>query len=257
MYVCLFANLVGNELGQVVSDVSGVIFGGTLERMLTKLSLIQTPPLTTQQRQLPVSRNVAMAGAVVGVIIGCALGATTLLFVDLEARDRIQRAGQLRDIVNDMIALQPQPKYNNNNNNNSDDEYVTSAGGGFRTSCSRCTVYIADDSNDITLTNNNNNNNNSSNSTTTTTRLKLMKEADSPSVRQSAESARFILSSDRNVLYVPVMSSKQTTASVGNKEVLAVVALYAANQAGFVEEDVVAAQIMARHIAIFMNRLSD
>ena len=254
MYVCLFANLVGNELGQVVSDVSGVIFGGTLERMLTKLSLIQTPPLTTQQRQLPVSRNVAMAGAVVGVIIGCALGATTLLFVDLEARDRIQRAGQLRDIVNDMIALQPQPKYNiDNNNNNGDDEYVTSAGG-FRTSCSRCTVYIADDSNDITLTNNNNN---SSNSTTTTTRLKLMKEADSPSVRQSADSARFILSSDRNVLYVPVMSSKQTTASVGNKEVLAVVALYAANQAGFVEEDVVAAQIMSRHIAIFMNRLSD
>ena len=206
-----------------------------------------------------------MAGAVVGVIIGCALGATTLLWVDLDARDRIQRAGQLRDIVHDMIALPPQPQQQR------ETEQLV---GGFRTPCATCTVYIADASNDaVTLTdgnrnsNNENNSNSNNNNNSPTTRLKRMKDADSPSVRQCAETGRFILSSDRHVLYVPVPKRKSIPAaaaaannssSSSTGETMVVVALEAAtNHAGFVQEDVVAAQIMARHIAIFMDRLSE
>jgi hypothetical protein len=97
------ATMTAAACGQVISDVSGVVFGGTLERFLTRMRLIQAPELTTAQRQLPLCRNVAMLGAVLGVITGCALGATTLLLVDLEARERIHRATQLRDIVADMM----------------------------------------------------------------------------------------------------------------------------------------------------------
>ena len=178
--------------------------------------------------------------------------------MDLDARDRIQRAGQLRDIVHDMIALPPQPQQQR------ETEQLV---GGFRTPCATCTVYIADASNDaVTLTdgNRNSNNENSSNDNNSpTTRLKRMKDADSPSVRQCAETGRFILSSDRHVLYVPVPKRKSIPAannssSSSTGETMVVVALEAAtNHAGFVQEDVVAAQIMARHIAIFMDRLSE
>jgi len=98
------ATMSAAAAGQVVSDVSGVVFGGTLERFLTRLSLIEAPALTPAQRQLSICRNVSMAGAVLGVIFGCALGATTLLLVDLEARDRMDRATQLREIVTDMMS---------------------------------------------------------------------------------------------------------------------------------------------------------
>lgn len=94
--------LTAAAMGQVVSDVCGVVFGGSLERFLTRMNLIANPGLTTAQRQLPICRNVSMAGAVLGVICGCLMGATTLLLVDLDARDRIDRATKLREIVTDM-----------------------------------------------------------------------------------------------------------------------------------------------------------
>jgi hypothetical protein len=102
----LFCNVqqTAAAAGQVVSDVSGVVFGGTLERVLSRMGLIPAPTLTNAQRQLSICKNVSMAGAVVGVIIGCALGACTLLLVDLDARHRIERAQQLREIVTDMIS---------------------------------------------------------------------------------------------------------------------------------------------------------
>lgn len=97
------ATMTAAAAGQVVSDVSGVVFGGSLERLLTKARWITPPHLTPAQRQLPICRNVSMLGAVVGVICGCALGAMTLLLVDLDARDRVERAEQLKNIVEDMM----------------------------------------------------------------------------------------------------------------------------------------------------------
>jgi len=95
------ATMTAAAAGQVVSDVSGVLFGGTLERVLGQR--IAAPALTSAQRKMSICRNVALLGAVVGVVVGCALGAMTLLVVDLEARDRIQRARQLRQAVSDMM----------------------------------------------------------------------------------------------------------------------------------------------------------
>lgn len=97
------ATMTAAAAGQVVSDVSGVVFGGSLERWMTQARWITPPQLTLLQRQLPICRNVSLLGAVVGVICGCALGATTLLWVDLEARDRVKRAQQLKNIVQDMM----------------------------------------------------------------------------------------------------------------------------------------------------------
>jgi len=97
------ATMTAAAAGQVVSDVSGVVFGGSLERLFTRLNLIKDPALSAAQRQLPLCRNIAMLGAVLGVMCGCGLGACTLLFMDLDSRERIQRAAQLQEILDDMI----------------------------------------------------------------------------------------------------------------------------------------------------------
>lgn len=70
-----------------VSDVCGVCFGGTVEALATKMGL-PSPDLTLRQRGLQVSRLVATSGAASGVVLGCVLGMTTLLFMDTTYAER-------------------------------------------------------------------------------------------------------------------------------------------------------------------------
>ena len=67
------ATLTAAAAGQVVSDVSGVLCGGTLERLTA--GWIPMVQLSTAQRKLPLARNTALAGSVWGVVVGCLAGA--------------------------------------------------------------------------------------------------------------------------------------------------------------------------------------
>jgi GAF domain-containing protein len=237
--------------GQVVSDVSGVVFGGTLERFLLQLSLIESPNLTSAQRRLSVCRNVSMAGAVCGVIVGCALGATTLLLVDLEKRHRIERAQQIQVIVGDMIALEGEP--------DEDDA-------GSSPQPESCNIYVTN-ADDFQI---------ESDPERPRGRISLNLLSSSPGsaspalVRQCAAQGKALLSQDRSVLCVPVREDDQVLA------VLELIKGTAAAQPprlpeddrradgsgsdqtatrGFTDSDVRTAKVMARHLAIFMNRL--
>lgn len=81
------ATLTAAACGQVVSDVCGVCFGGTVEAFATKLGL-KPPDLSLHQRGLKISRLVATSGAAVGVVVGCLLGMLTLLCMDTTSADR-------------------------------------------------------------------------------------------------------------------------------------------------------------------------
>jgi hypothetical protein len=72
------STLTAAALGNAVSDVSGVLFGGVLERTLSRFKYATPPPLTTSQRSLNISRCVKTAGATIGVFAGCLIGASTL-----------------------------------------------------------------------------------------------------------------------------------------------------------------------------------
>merc|ERR1719253_1896900 len=73
------AALTAAAFGQVFSDISGVISGGFVEAGAAKLG-VPLPDLTPAQRRLGLVRTTATAGAVCGVITGCLLGMTSLLF---------------------------------------------------------------------------------------------------------------------------------------------------------------------------------
>lgn len=87
-----------------MSDVSGVVFGGTLERFLSSWSMVPAVSLTAAQRQLPISRNVAMLGAVCGVVLGCAIGASVgMLTTDVYQRGRQQRDFEITNILGKLL----------------------------------------------------------------------------------------------------------------------------------------------------------
>lgn len=205
---------------------SGVVFGGTLERFLHKVKLIKSPGLTEAQRHLTICRNVSMAGSVGGVILGCMLGACSLLFLDLDAHERAKRAAALHDVVTGML----------------EDENST-------LQCVSCTVYLATSASDISPY---------TASENAATRLRLLEDVDDNSL--AAKCGRDLRSkraaTSRNddgvsLLYVPV---------VKNGDLIAVLEFHRDTSScdceAFSEEEENAASTMARHLAIFIDRLS-
>ncbi|UPQ97126.1 DUF2453 domain-containing transmembrane protein [Chloropicon primus] len=86
-------------LGQVVSDISGIMSGGTVDAVVGKLlPNLPRSGLTSLQKDLSSSRIAQTAGGCVGVTIGCLLGMSVLLFVDAEAVERQRTAAELERI---------------------------------------------------------------------------------------------------------------------------------------------------------------
>lgn len=78
------ATMTAAAMGQVISDVSGVMFGDTLGRLFN----ISSAQLTTSQKKLKLVSRTRLLGAVIGVTVGCCLGAVALYLVpDRDADD--------------------------------------------------------------------------------------------------------------------------------------------------------------------------
>ncbi|CAM9661078.1 unnamed protein product [Ectocarpus sp. 13 AM-2016] len=88
------ATLTAAACGQVVSDVCGVCFGGTVEAFATKMGL-PTPDLTLRQRGLRACKLAATSGAASGVVVGCILGMGTLLFMDTTHAEREKKQREM------------------------------------------------------------------------------------------------------------------------------------------------------------------
>lgn len=88
-----------------MSDVSGVLFGGTVERILSPW--VKPANLTAAQKRLAIVPRIRLAGAVMGVVVGCCLGASALLFSTPTPDNTLLEEDQLRWIggaIHDMMA---------------------------------------------------------------------------------------------------------------------------------------------------------
>jgi hypothetical protein len=77
------STLTAAAFGQVCSDASGVLFGGTLESLANRAGLPQAG-LSVVQRSLPIIKQTKLAGSFVGVILGCTLGLFNLFLIDTD-----------------------------------------------------------------------------------------------------------------------------------------------------------------------------
>ena len=82
----------------VVLVHSGVLFGGALEGFLTRMGIAPVSNLTLAQRSLRICQRTRMTGAALGVMVGCALGATSLLLLDTDRHDADSSSANVSDL---------------------------------------------------------------------------------------------------------------------------------------------------------------
>lgn len=88
--------------GQCFSDVAGITSGGIVDAAVSRLRLPHHR-LSQGQLDLRVSRIHATSGACAGVLAGCLLGMTVLLFMDTDRADRAKRAKELNSIFESVM----------------------------------------------------------------------------------------------------------------------------------------------------------
>lgn len=222
------ATMTAAAMGQVVSDVSGVLFGGSVARLLSPY--VKTPSLSKVQKQLPLVHRLRLAGAASGVMLGCMLGALSLYFViDDDSARPIDHMAQLRDVVQDLIMTE-----------------------GVSAATTSCTLYV-DQS-----VNNNSHSVDPEQSSSPSAGCVQVAVTPLDTATPSADENVLACVSERelifrnNSLYVPVLSSK------GN-DLLGVLKLSEGNadntSKDFLDLDKKAAEQMARTIGIFMSHI--
>jgi len=63
----------------------------------------QAPRLKKNQRTLPAARRAIIGGGVIGVTIGCVIGASCLLFMDLDESERKKKASEMETILDTVM----------------------------------------------------------------------------------------------------------------------------------------------------------
>ncbi|KAG7349545.1 transmembrane protein [Nitzschia inconspicua] len=104
------ATMTAAALGQVISDTCGVLFGGTLDRILA----IRPVQLTVAQQKLPLIPRLRLAGAVFGVMLGCSIGAVVGLAigapVEHDENERLKALHHLQQVLEDTMT-NPEDKW--------------------------------------------------------------------------------------------------------------------------------------------------
>lgn len=88
--------------GQCFSDVAGNLSGGMVDAACSKLNLPHHN-LTEDQLDMKISRFYRLFGACVGVVTGCLLGMSCLIFMDTDAVDRARRAKELQTVFEHVM----------------------------------------------------------------------------------------------------------------------------------------------------------
>jgi len=96
------STLTAAGFGQCFSDVAGITCGGIVDATVAKMGL---PHHGLSQAQLALrrSRIWTSTGGCVGVVCGCLLGMSCLLFMDTERTDRLKKARELTTIFTSLM----------------------------------------------------------------------------------------------------------------------------------------------------------
>ncbi len=218
------ATMTAAALGQVVSDTCGVLFGGTLERLLAA----QPAKLTEAQQRMAVIPRLRLAAAVLGVIVGCSLGACTLFFLPDSQRNEAKQLHQsssgamqrLQAILKDMVTSVHEP---------------------WLTRGTSCVLFVKDPSS-FSLP--------SSQESSGAASIARLSGGEEVMAVQCAESSQVIF--DKNAIYVPVVDSREGTVMAVLKFVQGV---DRGNETSFTKADVHEAEKVARHVGIFMTHI--
>eukprot|EP00924_Labyrinthula_sp_SR-Ha-C_P009913 maker-scaffold_21-snap-gene-3.10-mRNA-1 protein AED:0.28 eAED:0.28 QI:88/1/1/1/1/1/2/163/269 len=75
------STLAAAGLGNLLSDVVGLIFGDWVEQGAKKLG-VKDPKLSLKQMNLRTTKRIQLWGSLIGIVVGCLFGMLPLLFID-------------------------------------------------------------------------------------------------------------------------------------------------------------------------------
>lgn len=78
------STLAAAAVGQIVANAGGILFGQSLERFFARFLWIPQTNLTGAQLSLAVVEKARFSGTFWGILAGCVLGLTNLLFIDTQ-----------------------------------------------------------------------------------------------------------------------------------------------------------------------------
>jgi Transmembrane protein 65/GAF domain len=100
--VLAISTMTAAGFGQCFSDVAGITCGGVVDSAVAKLNLPRHM-LSPDQLDLRSSRICTTLGGCIGVVTGCLLGMSCLLFMDTDRAERAKRAKELQSIFESVI----------------------------------------------------------------------------------------------------------------------------------------------------------
>jgi len=248
------ATLTAAAMGQVVSDVSGVVFGDTLARVF-KLS---SAHLTSAQRKMAVVPRLRLAGAVVGVIVGCTLGATALYLIpdDRDSDNSKENASSSASSLSSQNKNQQQIVRIREQLNSLQkvlNDVMTSKEDKWCDRQARCTLYVNESMSNSIPKSKRQFFGTQQNETTTTATIDRLRDAktngDSAAI-QSAKEARVVVFT--NTIYVPVMEGDNDT---NNNTILGVLKVELENGSFYSGSEIKDAKRVARNLGFFMNHM--
>ena len=99
---CL-STVTAMALGNTISDVAGIFCGGAIEAAVHKMNLPKHC-LTEQQLNMKSARFCSTLGGLIGIVIGCLLGMSCLLFMDTDKADKAKKAKELQSIFESIMS---------------------------------------------------------------------------------------------------------------------------------------------------------
>jgi hypothetical protein len=96
------STLCAAAIGNIISDVAGVMLGTVIEDACMKLGL-PIAHITEAQRTLRSVRLAGQFGCAVGITVGCILGMFPLFFIDSQLAERKKKAAMINQIFSDVV----------------------------------------------------------------------------------------------------------------------------------------------------------
>ena len=90
-------------IGNIVSDVAGILLGTLIEDFCTLRLGLRQPPLTDLQRNLRSVRWSQQLGCGIGIVIGCIIGMIPLYFIDSTKIQKRKRQYVLDNLFQDVV----------------------------------------------------------------------------------------------------------------------------------------------------------
>lgn len=233
------ATMTAAAIGQVVSDVSGVLFGDTLANWFN----VAPANLSKAQSQFKVVNRIKLGGAVAGMVVGCTLGAVALWIIPekdegASQTDTLSAQQLLHERKTDQLCRIQQVMY----------DMMTSQDEAWHDLRASCTLYV-DESLEDSIPSNNRRESSffESRRGERTASIRALANTTDPQVKHTLKEGRVVVFT--NTIYVPVVGAEEDA-------IVGIFKIKLDNGSFFPPgSDIKNAKAIARTIGFFLNRM--